>query len=194
MSACLIQHETEADRLNRFLETKNEDDFNWLYQRFNGRLFIHVDAWVRNDPIADDLLNEFWAELWLLPPAEKDIRSPIAWFRRCLWFKARDYFVSERSGLNREMLSLDTILEDDPNFDVRDRDLERCEQMEAQWDELVPLLAVLPDNERQAVEMYYGQGQTREQLAESLGVPVSTAYNWAWRGLKKLRKQLGGDA
>lgn len=55
---------------------------------------------------------------------------------------------------------------------------------------LVPLLAALPERQRVAVYLIHGCAWTTPEVADLLGVSISTARNHADRGLARLRREL----
>lgn len=55
---------------------------------------------------------------------------------------------------------------------------------------LVPLLAALPERQRVAVYLVHGCRWPTPDVADLLGVSVSTVRNHADRGLNKLRQEL----
>ena len=58
---------------------------------------------------------------------------------------------------------------------------------------LIPLLAALPERQRVAVYLVHGCRWPVPEVADLLGVSVSTVRNHAERGLTKLRRDLVGD-
>lgn len=61
-------------------------------------------------------------------------------------------------------------------------------------DELVAALAVLSDEEREAVALRFGAGLTIPELARVLREPSTTVEGRVYRALRKLRSELGADA
>lgn len=56
-----------------------------------------------------------------------------------------------------------------------------------QSDAMTAALARLPDREREAVLLYYMEGQTLEEIGETLGVTLSRAYQLRTRGVERIR-------
>jgi RNA polymerase sigma factor for flagellar operon FliA len=56
-----------------------------------------------------------------------------------------------------------------------------------QSDAMTAALARLPDREREAVVLYYLEGQTLEEVGETLGVTLSRAYQLRTRGVERIR-------
>jgi RNA polymerase sigma-70 factor, ECF subfamily len=56
------------------------------------------------------------------------------------------------------------------------------------------ILDSLPTKERMAFVLRYMEGMTIDEVAEALGVSISTAKRWVGRGAAKVGEQVAGDA
>lgn len=66
-------------------------------------------------------------------------------------------------------------------------DMSTVEDRRALLDEL----SALPDEEREVVALSYGADLTAKQIAQVLGLPPTTVQGRLYRGLRRMREQLG---
>lgn len=77
---------------------------------------------------------------------------------------------------------------------IADRDMSVAEQAQSNLDarQVQNVLAILPAEQRQVIEMAYFSGMTRHEIAEATGEPLGTTHTRARLGLQKLRETFGG--
>jgi RNA polymerase sigma-70 factor (ECF subfamily) len=156
--------------------------FRSLYEATAPKLFAIVLRIVRNRPVAEEVLQETYVNVW--QKAERfspEAGDPMAWLTTIARNRAIDRIRSER--IDRASTTDETILErlvapssGDP---VMHEALRRC-------------LDGLDEEARTCMILAYCSGYSREELAERFGRPVGTIKTLLFRSTRLLRECLDG--
>jgi len=140
---------------------------------------------------AEDVLQETFWRVWQSAATYQPQRGSFtSWLFRIARNLAIDAY--RRRGVRpraiTETADADPILDGmpDPDMDVAD-----LAQSSLQAQQVRTVLAILPRQQRQVIELAYFHGMTRQEIAEATGEALGTIHTRARLGLQKLRQELG---
>jgi RNA polymerase sigma-70 factor (ECF subfamily) len=178
MLAALLKSTAQSD----------ENAFAELYDS-SARYVYGVALRVLRDPgYSEEITQETFLQIWRTAAAYDPSRgSALAWIVTLAHRRAIDRVRSAQSAVDREFRygsSAHDIAYDDVLESVTQR-------LEAE--EVARCMGALTNTQREALHLAYYQGLTYSEVAEKLGVGVSTAKTRMRDGLIKLRKCLGAE-
>jgi RNA polymerase sigma factor (sigma-70 family) len=159
---------------------------------YGKQLLSFIRHRVQSPEDAEDVLQEVWQSLWLLPSPE-DINSMQAWLYRVarnrIIDKARkrkeEYFPDDNGGEDEEGLFVPGFLADNGETDA-----ETLQMKELFWELLFEALEQLPPNQRSVFERNELQDMTLQQIADEDGIPLKTAISRKRYAVLHLRNSL----
>jgi RNA polymerase sigma-70 factor (ECF subfamily) len=174
-----------------YVETGNERDralicaiasgdraaFEEIHSRYSGRIRAFALKRTRRRDLAEELTCETLTTIWLSAARFRHASKVSTWIfgiARILSLKAL-----RRLG-SAATTATDSHVEEFHNPWSND---ELCEWLDA-------ALALLPEEQRTALELCYRQGHSCQQIADSVGCPLSTVKTRMFHGRRKLRQLL----
>ena len=159
-----------------------DDDFERLYGEHAGPLFSFLAVRTGDRALAQDLLADTFERV-LLARHRFDRRkgSEKAWIYSIALNRLRDHLrraSTERRALERAQQAVSAAPADP---------LDRVERSEV----LAAAMEGLGDDEREALALRYGADLTVPEVAKVLGERLTTVEGRIYRGLKKLRAEIG---
>jgi RNA polymerase sigma factor (sigma-70 family) len=156
--------------------------FRTLYEATAPKLFAIVLRIVRNRPVAEEVLQETYVNVW--QKAERfspEAGDPMAWLTTIARNRAIDRIRSERidRASTTDESILDRLVAPGTGDPAMREALRRC-------------LDGLEEEARNCVILAYCQGYSREELAERFGRPVGTIKTLLYRSTRLLRECLDG--
>lgn len=160
-----------------------EKGFEVLLRRENDYLYRVVCRTVRDEVVAEDLLQEVWIKVWDRLHQFRKESSLKTWLRRVALNHCLDHLRKEkRLGVLRKV--------DDLHPSEQPRQGHELPETELLENTLMAALATLPDKQRLAFEMRYFDDLPYEEISEVLGTSVGglkANYHFA---AKKIKEQL----
>jgi RNA polymerase sigma-70 factor, ECF subfamily len=158
-----------------------EKDFEDLYERFAADLFSFLVYRSGNRSLAEEVLGDTFEQV-IRSRRRFDARrgSAKSWIYAIALNKLRDQLRRqdvERRALERSVAGAP-------------RDAGGLEPIDDR-DEVMRALALLSEDEREAVSLRFGGDLTVPELAKVIGESATTAEGRLYRGLRKLRQELG---
>jgi RNA polymerase sigma-70 factor, ECF subfamily len=159
-----------------------------LFERLQGYLFATALRLVRREDLAQEVLQETFIQLWQNAARYRiDRAKPLTWITSILRYRALDKLHAEQrqprspadESAEEEMLQVaaeSCPLRDSQHTQLRER-LVRC--MEG-----------LGESIRQAIELAYWQGLSREEIAGVMQTNANTVKSWLHRGALRLKQCL----
>ena len=166
------------DALLARVASDDADAFEQLYQLTNKRVYAYALSLLKNPQDAEDVLQDTFLKLRAAAHLYKPQGKPLAWILTI----ARNLSLMKLRVKSRFADPESVGMEDSLSFSyVTDRD-----------DRIVleSALRVLDDTERQIILFHAVSGLRHHEIAQSLGMPLSTVLSKYHRGLKKLKKHL----
>lgn len=203
---------TTTELLNEFLRTKDKELLGILYQRMKGCLFQKAVEILQNNEEAEDIIQDVFCKLYEIDP--HPIKSADLFLFKMTENMAIDLyrhihgcaFLPYKTTKSTEDKVIFSSLEEMINSDNDDgkTDLKyskfltdkKLSPVEIEFQKKLLLIRIqsalkqLPENQREAVELYYSRDFSRAEVAEILKVNEQTAESLYQRGLAILRNAL----
>lgn len=161
---------------------QDQDALMTLYQRYSAMVYGLAMRVLQNQALAEEVTQDVFMKLWQKPTRWNPVLGKLSsWLLATTRNAAIDRVRYEQRRPERiappveEMVHLasDERGVDDPLW--------------ADGQLLSQLLARLPDEQRQLIELSFYQGYTHSELAERLNMPLGTVKTRLRAGLKRLR-------
>lgn len=164
-------------------ERIGQDDmeaFETLYHITERAMYAYILSLIKSHDDALDILQETYLKIRSAAHLYKPLGKPLAWM-----------FTIARN------LSISKIRLQSRMADTKDLDMENSIQFSYVADPedkmvLMAALKILSEEERKIIFLHAVSGMKHKEIAENVGIPLSTALSKYHRGLKKLRKYLQG--
>jgi RNA polymerase sigma-70 factor, ECF subfamily len=151
-----------------------------LYDEYSGLIYGVALRVLRNAASAQDLVQDVFLQLWKNPSSFDPQRGRLApWLAVVTRHKALD-------SLRKRKFEGEAPKNPVPQIAVSGAPGERCADAEI----AKRLMAQLPAEQRQVLELAYLDGMTHVEIANRLGQPLGTVKSRIRLGLLFLRKQL----
>jgi RNA polymerase sigma-70 factor (ECF subfamily) len=153
--------------------------FDLLVPEFQDRVFRLAFSILKDRAAAEDASQETFVRVWKALPGFDGRAALGTWI----------YAITRNTCLmdlrrRRASMSLD-----DPDSDAAaavEAQIATAPAPDPERDNLLKLLEQLPENQQQAVRLFYLEDQSYEAVAESLGMPLGTVKNLLHRARKQL--------
>jgi RNA polymerase sigma factor (sigma-70 family) len=155
----------------------NRAAFEEIHSRYSGRIRAFALKLTRRRDLAEELTWETLTTIWLSAARFRHASKASTWIfgiTHILSLKAL-----RNAGITAS-IATDSQVEE--FHDPRSND-ELCEWLDA-------ALALLPEEQRSALERCYRLGHSCQQIADSVGCPLSTVKTRMFHGRRKLRQLL----
>lgn len=158
-----------------------------LYDRYGQVVFRLILRMVRDNGVAEDLVQETFLRVWNRIGGFDSERGAVGpWLLAVARNRAIDYLRS-RSHRRESTIELNETehpeLFADLSTDAFNFDLVR--QVKRALDQL-------DTQQRQAIELAYFEGMSQTEIAERMGQPLGTIKTWTRRAIQQMRAALGG--
>jgi RNA polymerase sigma-70 factor (ECF subfamily) len=180
----------EDPDLARRLKNRDPRAMGELYDRYGRIAFALIVRIVRNEAVAEDLVQETFLRVWNRVHAfdhDKGALGP--WVLAVARNRAIDYLRSVEGRLEKSALELEKL--EQPalftNLENTVLNLDRVRQLRGAFEKLTP-------NQRLVLELAYYEGLSQTEMAERLKQPLGTVKTWVRTALKLLRDELGEAA
>jgi RNA polymerase sigma-70 factor, ECF subfamily len=157
-----------------------------LYDRYGRLAYSLVLRVVRDQAIAEDLVQETFLRVWNRVHSLDSEKGSIGpWLLAIARNRAIDYL---RSSAGRERSAVE--------FDETDHarlycDMEAGILISEQARRVKVAMDKLPPNHRTVVELAYFEGLSQSEMAATMGQPLGTIKTWVRSALQSLRDELG---
>jgi RNA polymerase sigma-70 factor (ECF subfamily) len=162
----------------------SEDALGEVYRRHGGAAYALARRLLNDKELAEEILQEVFLRLWNTPERFDSERGSL-----------RSYLLAQTHGRAVDLLRSETARRRREEREAREStnfgdDIER-EVIDLTVSEKVKeVVAGLPIDERQAIELAYFGGHTYRQVAVMLEAPEGTVKSRIRSGLRRLRKDL----
>lgn len=157
-----------------------------LYDRYGKLLYSIIFRAVRSGATAEDLTQETFLRVWNRIHTFDSARGNLqGWLVTVARNRAFDYLRSQQSSNSLATTNLD--------------DLDRAGHFRSGSDQsdhianrkaVAQALNLLPEDQREVIELTHYEGMTQTEIAEKLGKPLGTVKGLVRGALKKLRDSL----
>ena len=187
LAAVLLRDDPE---LARRLKNRDPNAMAELYDRFGRVTFALIFRVVRNEAVAEDLVQETFLRVWNRVHGfdhEKGALGP--WVLAVARNRAIDYLRSVDGRMAQSAFELEK-LEQPALFCDLENSIMNMDRVRA----LRGAFQKLTDNQRLVLELAYYEGLSQTEMAERMNQPLGTVKTWVRSALKALRDQLSEAA
>lgn len=192
MPAPAADHSERDAELRRLLIGCGNGDqqaFAELYRAAASKLYALCRQMLRRDDLAEDVLQESFAQIWRDAARYKADRSaPLTWMGVIVRHRCIDLL--RRQGRHASQ-SLDEAMPAEEPMDQLPGPLELTQRW-AENQRLGRCLNQLSESQRVSITLAFYRGYSHSQLSDHLATPVGTIKSWIRRGLKQLQGCLHG--
>jgi RNA polymerase sigma-70 factor (ECF subfamily) len=156
-----------------------------LYQRYYKYAYALAHRIVRDNMVADDIVQEVFLSVWRKAASYQELHGSVrTWLLAIVRHRAIDS-VRATMSRNYQCTSLQGTQEQDPPS----KEPELWEEAWHQERDLIlhDVLAQLPVKQREAIELRYFDGFTDAAIADHLHIPLGTAKGRIRLGLQKMK-------
>ncbi len=185
--AALLKEDPE---LARRLKNRDPQAMAELYDRYGRVMFALIFRVVRNEAVAEDLVQETFLRIWNRVHAfdhEKGSLGP--WVLAVARNRAIDYLRSVDGRMAQNALELEKLEQPALFVDLENGilNLDRVRKLRGAFEKL-------SQNQRLVLELAYWEGFSQTEISDRLKQPLGTVKTWIRTGLKLLRQELGEAA
>lgn len=162
----------------------DKDAFRRLYEETSRKVYSFILSIVKNTADAEEILQDTYMKVWISAAGYQAQGKPLAWIFTIARNQCYMTFRSRRHEADTDLSEL------------ADRDLEvHCAELENAADRqaLEAALGILAEDERNIVLLHATAGMKHREIADSLGLPLSTVLSKYSRAMKKMQKYLGEE-
>lgn len=157
-----------------------------LYDRVGGVAYGIAYRVLRDERLAEDAVQEGFLAVWRSAAAYRAERAKArTWIVTLVHRRAVDLVRREE---RRRAEPLDLVARQEPSDPAGSAEDEAWLAFER--DRVQQALRLLPDSQREAIELSYYGGYSQSELAEKLGLPLGTIKSRMFAGLARLREAL----
>ena len=160
----------------------DENAFAELVSRYKNFLYSIILRMVNNPWESADLAQEVFIKVY------KNLNKYQPEFKFSTWIMkiATNHVIDYRRKKKQDLISLDDMVYDPPDFDTPEKEYVKKEESA----EINKALASLPDMYRIPIVLYHKQGLSYQEIADTLGEPLSKVKNRIFRGRKMLKDHI----
>jgi RNA polymerase sigma-70 factor, ECF subfamily len=184
VAATALRFPEDAD-LARRLKARDATVVGELYDRYGRLAYTLIYRIVRDQSVAEDLVQESFLRVWNRAQAFDAERGSLGpWILAVARNQALDYIRSVQGRVWSGIVSADS--EHPGAF----RDWEGDMLDGIRLDQVRTALTKLSDNQRTVIELAYFEGLSQSEMADRLKQPLGTVKTWIRTALKTLRDEL----
>ncbi|MBS1871665.1 MAG: sigma-70 family RNA polymerase sigma factor [Acidobacteria bacterium] len=183
--AAALSFRDDSDLVAR-LKRRDPDAMSELYNRYGRMMYSLILRIVRNDAVAEDLVQETFLRVWNRVHGFDQDRGALGpWVLTVARNRAIDYL---RSVQGRDLESpLEAERMENPslflNLETDILNIDRMRRLKTAFEKLTP-------NQRTVIELAYYEGLSQTEMSEHLKQPLGTVKTWVRTALKLLREEL----
>lgn len=173
--------------LARRLKSRDQSAMGEMYDRYGRLAFSLIVRIVRNEGIAEDLVQETFLRVWNRSASFDEEKGALApWVLAVARNRAIDYVRSLEARETRNSMELDKLERPGVCAVVDDAFLQvdRVCLLKTAFDKL-------PPNQRMVLELAYFEGMSQPEMAERMKQPLGTVKTWVRTALRSLREEIG---
>ena|SRR2546425_7154558 len=160
----------------------DEEAFRRLFRRYGPVAKALAARVVRQDFMAEEIVQEAFLALWRSPDSYQEDRGSFrAWLMSAVHHRAVD-MVRREEAQRRRSHTQDPIVQED----VGEQVVEETDLAESRV-RVREALDEIPPDQRRVLELMYFEGKTQSAVAEELGLPLGTVKSRTLLGMRRLR-------
>jgi RNA polymerase sigma-70 factor (ECF subfamily) len=187
LAATLLRFKEESD-LARRLKARDPEVIGELYDRYGKIAYTIILRIVRDQAIAEDLVQETFLRVWSRAQAFDAERGALGpWILTVARNQGLDYIRSVQGRVSKNMVS---VADDHPGMF---RDWEGDLLAGVQVQQVRSAMDRLTEHQKTVIELAYFEGLSHSEMAERVQQPLGTVKTWIRTALKTLREELSAS-
>ena len=173
--------------LVRRLKNRDQSAMGELYNRYGRLAFSLIVRIVRNEAVAEAVVQETFLRVWNRSASFDEERGAIGpWVLAVARNRAIDYVRSLEARESRNSIEIEKLERPGVCSVVDDSFLQvdRVRLLKTAFDKL-------PPNQRMVLELAYFEGLSQTEMAERMKQPLGTVKTWVRTALRSLREEIG---
>jgi RNA polymerase sigma-70 factor (ECF subfamily) len=184
--AAALTFRDDSDLVAR-LKRRDPDAMASLYDRYGRLVYSLILRVVRNEGVAEDLVQETFLRVWNRVHGFNQERGVLgAWMLAVARNRAIDYLRSVQGRESESPVEMER-LENPALYSNLENDIlniDRVRRLKEAFEKLTP-------NQRTVIELAYYEGLSQTEMAARLNQPLGTVKTWVRTALRALREELG---
>jgi len=165
------------------LKSKSQSALDYLYDRYSGALYGIISRIVRNEEVAEEVLQDVFLKIWhKIGNYDSSKGKLFTWMLNVARNHAIDKTRSKEISKGRETDDIDNL--------VNRIDNQEHDELQVDAIGLLEVLDKLPEEQRFVVNTLYLKGYTQSELAEEFGIPLGTVKTRLRLAMMSLREIL----
>lgn len=176
---------SEQDRLLLLIKEQDREAFRLLYEETAKNVYGYALSIVKNPQDAEEIMQDTYVAVWNQVGQYCPDGKPMAW----IFTIARNLcYMRLRRQTAWNGVSLEELKEQESSWEPGELcdDIETAPEKQA----LLEALKTLKEEERTLVLLHDASGMKHREIADTLGIPLSTVLSKYRRALKKLEKAM----
>ena len=175
-----------ADLLSR-CAGGDKQAFESLYRKSSARLYAMCLALVKNQEIAEDVLQDSFVKIWHRAGSYDPSKgSVITWMMSIVRHRALDLLRSTQLQIQQESDSIKN-----GGHAINEHGPGALAEIDMSTAAVIQCMDQLKESQKQCIIMTYCYGYSHDELASILKIPLGTVKAWIRRGIKRIRECLG---
>jgi len=185
----VLKFKDDSELIER-LKGRDPQAMSVLYDRYGRLAYSVILRVVRNEGVAEDLVQETFLRVWNRVAAFDPGKGALGpWILTVARNRAIDYLRSVEARATESVFEIEklehpALFEDMENNILN---LDRIRILKEAFTKLTP-------NQKIVIELAYYEGLSQTEMSEKLKQPLGTVKTWVRSALKTLREQLGEAA
>src|ERR1051326_2694639 len=183
VAAVLLKEDPD---LARRLKNRDPQAMSDLYDRYGRITFALIFRVVRNEAVAEDLVQETCLRVWNRVQALDHEKGALgAWVLAVARNRAIDYLRSVEGRMTQSAFDLEKLEQPGHFINMENSilNMDRVRALRGAFEKLTP-------NQRLVLELAYYEGLSQTEMADRLKQPLGTVKTWVRTALKLLRDEL----
>jgi RNA polymerase sigma factor (sigma-70 family) len=162
------------------LKAKNPSTLDYLYDHYSSALYGIVFRIVRNEDVAEEVLQDVFLKIWDKIEAYDPAKGRLfTWMLNLARNQAIDKTRSKEISKERKTEGIDNLVGKIDRVDSEHQNVDAIG--------LTEVLTKLPDDQRFVIEKLYLEGYTQSEVAEEFNIPLGTVKTRTRMALIELR-------
>lgn len=163
--------------------------FEWIYRKNVQELFSYGRKLVPSSAIVQDCIQELFIELWNRRNFLSVTDNIKFYLFKALKIKI-NHILKDQKRLNDRLAGSEIRLQE--SEDSYEEIIIENQVSQENKVNLLNALNLLPDRQREILNLLFFDNMNYEQVSEIMSINVSSAYTLAWKGICRLKKALRG--
>ncbi len=186
IAAAILRHAGDGE-IVQGLKRRDPQAMSALYDRYGRLTYSIIFRVVRNEAVAEDLLQETFLRIWNRAQAFDGARGALGtWVFTVARNRAIDYLRSIEGRSAQNTFAVEAI--ENPALFV---DSENSAESLHRARVVASAMSKLTPNQRMVIELAYYEGLSQTEMSERLKQPLGTVKTWVRTALKALRDEIG---